>query len=261
MSEAQQERIVAEFTHQAVAFNRSPAMNTSQMVGGLIDVLPVAPGQRWLEVACGPGIVARALAPHVGEVVGVDLTPAMIELARREAAGAGVHNARFMLGDAAALPFEDGAFDGAVTRSSLHHIPLPGRCVAEMARVIRPGGWVAVADHLTAPSPYVAAWHQEIERLRDPSHWACLTRGALRRLAATAGLRLVTEQIEPFALDYEEWLTRGSGGAANRALIELALTLRPGAPCFAVAAGPDGRRYLHLALGRFVWRKPQATKV
>lgn len=64
----------------------------------------------------------------------------MIEKAREEAALEGIGNAEFSVGDATALEFEDASFDGAVTRFSLHHIPVPGRVVAEMARVVGPGG-------------------------------------------------------------------------------------------------------------------------
>jgi ubiquinone/menaquinone biosynthesis C-methylase UbiE len=174
--------IVREFTHQAASFNASPAMRSEGSLGRLVDLVPAAAGERWLEGACGPGLVARALAPRVGEVVGVDLTPTMIDLAREEAAHTGCANVRFLLGDVASLEFEDGSFDGAVTRFSLHHIPVPGRVVVELARVVKPGGWVVVADHLTSEDAEVAAWHQEIERLRDPSHWACLSAVRLRAL-------------------------------------------------------------------------------
>lgn len=252
--------MIAEFTHQAAAFNRSPVMTAQQTLAALVDALPLAAGARWLEVACGPGLISRALAPRVGSVVGVDLTPAMIALARREADAAGLANLRFVVGDALALPFPDGAFDGAVTRFSLHHMQAPGRCVAEMARAVRRGAWVAVADHLTSADPATAAWHQEIERLRDPSHQRCLDPAGLRALAAAARLEPVSERIEPLVIDYEEWLTRGSGGEANRARIERLLTSRAHDPCFrARLAAPGQPRTLELSLGRFLWRRPAAA--
>jgi len=250
-------RVVNEFTHQAETLNRSPVFTLPQTLDALIAMLPAAAGQRWLEVACGSGIVGRALAPHVGEVVGVDLTPAMLAVATREAAGR--ENLRYVQGDATALPFAAGAFDGAVTRFSLHHMPEPERCLAEMVRVVRAGGWVAVADHFTAGDPAVAAWHQQIEQLRDPSHVSCLTPAALRRLAAELGLEPVTERVEPMIIDYEEWVTRGSAGPANRVRIEAALAARPHDACFAVEPGPAGRR-LHLTFGRFLWRSPALRK-
>lgn len=254
--DAQQASIRDEFSRQAESFARSPAMSAAETLGALVELVPADPGGRWLEVACGPGIVARALAPRVGAVAGVDLTPSMIEKARSEAAAVGATNLEFSLGDATALDFPDAGFDGAVTRFSLHHIPVPGRVLAEMARVVRPGGWVVVADHLTDANGDAAAWHAEIERLRDPSHWACLTPERLRRLGGAAGLELDHKEVLTFDIDFDEWLRRGTGGAASAELIERLLTEAPaGAESFHVFDSAEGRRLgLRNSLAR--WRVP-----
>jgi SAM-dependent methyltransferase len=179
----------------------------------------------------------------------------MIEVARREAAAEGIGNAVFSVGDATALEFADGAFDGAVTRFSLHHIPLPGRVVEELARVVRPGGAVAVGDHVTSPDADEAAWHEQIERLRDPSHWACLTPARLRALGEAAGLVLEQEQEIPISIDFDEWIARGSGGPASAGLIARALADRVPAPdVFRVVDRGDGRR-LELRYWISVWRR------
>jgi hypothetical protein len=136
-------------------------------------------------------------------------------------------------------------------------VPLPGRVVAELARVVRPGGVVAAADHVTGDDPVTAAWHEEIERLRDPSHWACLTPARIAGLGRHAGLAVVREERWDFAIDFEEWIGRGSGGAGSRELIEQALREAPrGHLPFRVEAGADGRRTLGLTLAAFVWRRP-----
>jgi SAM-dependent methyltransferase len=248
--------IVREFTHQSEAFNAAPAMRSDQALGRLLELIPDAPGERWLDAACGPGLVARGLASRVGEVHGVDMTPAMVELARREAEREGARNASFSLGDATALAFDADSYDGAVTRFSLHHIPRPGRVVAELARVVRPGGTIVLADHVTSADADVAAWHEEIERLRDPSHWACLTPARLRALGERAGLVLEHEAATPLAIDFEEWIARGSGGEAARGLIATALAEQvPGPDVFRVADAPDGRR-LELVYWLSRWRVP-----
>jgi SAM-dependent methyltransferase len=247
--------IVREFTGQSEAFNAAPVMRSADTLGRLLDLLPAAAGERWLDAACGPGLVVRGLAPRVGEVRGVDMTPAMVELARREAGREGIENGVFSVGDATALEFEPGSFDGAVTRFSLHHIPVPGRVVDELARVVRSGGAIVLADHVTSDDVEAAAWHQEIERLRDPSHWGCLTPRGLRRLGERAGLVLEREQVVPFTLDFEEWLARGSGGERSGDLIARALQERVPAPeVFRVHAG-DGGRLLDLRYSLSLWRK------
>lgn len=251
------EDIVDEFTQQSAGFNASPAMRSEETLGRLIELVPAATGERWLDAACGPGLVARSLAPRVAEVCGVDLTPAMIELARREAERDNLANIAFATGDITRLEFDDATFDGAVTRFSLHHIPLPERVLEELGRVVKPSGWVVVADHLTAEDLHVATWHHQLERLRDPTHWACLTAEQLHMLGERSGLRLVREEQWPFALDYEEWLSRGSTGTQHRTLIERVLAQRTDAPSvFSVTLDPAGIKRLNLTYGAFVWQRP-----
>jgi SAM-dependent methyltransferase len=221
----QDERLVGEFSHQAESFNRSQAANARETLQALVDLAGPRPGERWLEAACGPGVVSRALAPRTGSVEGVDLTPKMVELARREAAG--IANVTFEVGDATSLEHEDGSFDGALARFTIHHVPVPARLVEELVRVVRPGGAVVLADHLLDEDPGAAAWSQELERLRDPSHWVSLPLDRLRALGAAAGLELEAEEITPLSLDFGEWLERGSGTAGARPLIERLLASPP----------------------------------
>jgi SAM-dependent methyltransferase len=249
------EQIVGEFTHQAETFATSAVAQSSRTLDELLRLAAPRADQRWLEVACGPGIVSRRLAPEVAEVHGIDVTPAMIEVALREAAAAKAVNTSFALGDATALDFPDSSFDGAITRFSLHHIPAPGRVLQEMTRVVRVGGAVVVADHLADEDADAAAWSQEIERLRDPSHWGCLSLGRLRRLGAAAGLKLEDEALLPLELDFADWLARGSGGSDAREVIEGLLADPPaGARSFAVQER-DGRRTLGLRMWAGRWAR------
>jgi SAM-dependent methyltransferase len=251
-----EESIRSEFTHQSEAFAASPAMSAAATLDAVVEMVPADREARWLETACGPAIVGRAVAARVGSVHGVDLTPAMVEKAAAEAAAAGIANIEFSLGDATALEFEGDSFDGAVNRFSLHHIPLPGRVLAEMARVVRPGGWVVLADHLTDADGDAAAWHEQIERLRDPSHWACLSRERLLAAGEAAGLTLDSERVIPLDLEYGEWLGRGSGGPGAAALIERLLGEAPAsAESFRVVGSGEERRLL-LRNSVTRWRVP-----
>ncbi|HET7417538.1 MAG TPA: methyltransferase domain-containing protein [Solirubrobacterales bacterium] len=251
-----EESIRAEFTHQTESFARNEVSKMVETLGALVELAPEDPKARWIEVACGPGAIARALAPRVGRVHGVDLTPAMVAKAAEEAGREGLGNVEFAVGDATALEFKDGAFDGAVTRFSLHHIPAPRRVVAEMARVVRPGGWVLVSDFIADPNRDVYAAVEEIERLRDPSHWSCLTAEQLREVGEEAGLEAESQRLIPFEIDYDDWLRRGSGGPAAAELIErLVQRLPEGSGCFRVYEGESGRR-LALVNSLTRWRRP-----
>lgn len=251
-----EDSIRAEFTHQSQSFGTAPAMTSAETLGALIELIPEGAGAKWIDVACGPGVVSQATASRVGSVTGVDLTPAMIEEARRRTSEEGIESVGFTLGDATALEFPDDSFDGAITRLSLHHIPAPHRVVAEMARVVCPGGWVLVSDIVGDGDGEATAWREEIERLRDPSHWVCLTEERLRGAGAAAGLTLDEEKLIPIEIDFDDWLARGSGGADAADLVAELLRRRPsGAKSFSVREDETGR-ILHQRywLGR--WRVP-----
>jgi ubiquinone/menaquinone biosynthesis C-methylase UbiE len=100
------------------------------------------PSTRVLEVGSGPGHLAiRLSSEHRLNVTGVDLDPAMVERARANAsASPEAVNATFVVGDAAALPFSDRSFDLVVSTLSMHHWAKPTAGLAEIRRVLRPGG-------------------------------------------------------------------------------------------------------------------------
>lgn len=98
-------------------------------------------GRRLLEVGCGIGIDTLRLARlGFGEVVGIDLTEVAVEVAAERARREGLAGVRFEVGNAEALPFEDGAFDLVYSFGVLHHTPGIERAVAEVHRVLAPGG-------------------------------------------------------------------------------------------------------------------------
>ena len=94
----------------------------------------------------------------------------------------------WLVGDVVPLPFPDASFSVVVTRYSFHHFLDPKAVLAEMVRVCRPGGRVAVIDVFTS-SPEQAEAYNRVEKLRDPSHVRALSLGELTGLCDDAGLR------------------------------------------------------------------------
>jgi ubiquinone/menaquinone biosynthesis C-methylase UbiE len=114
----------------------------AQWAPQLVETAGIRVGQRVLDVACGTGIVARTAAPRVGtagSVTGVDLNEAMLSVARRVSP-----DLEWRQGDAAALPFEDAAFDAVLSQMAMMFFPDPATALREMARVVRPAGTVAI---------------------------------------------------------------------------------------------------------------------
>ena len=112
------------------------------------------PGLRVLDFGCGPGTISVGLAKAVepGELHGVDMAESQVELARAVAQSQRQPNAVFHVGDVAALPFEDGFFDAAHCHNVLMHIPDTGAALAEVKRVLKPGGIIACREMICESS-------------------------------------------------------------------------------------------------------------
>jgi SAM-dependent methyltransferase len=108
--------------------------------------LHLVPDDDLLEVACGSGVFLATQAAHVRQVAGLDLSELQVDLARQRLAGRiAAGTAEIVKGDAAALPWEDGRFSVVTCMGSVEAFPDPAAALAEMHRVLRPGGRVAVA--------------------------------------------------------------------------------------------------------------------
>jgi ubiquinone/menaquinone biosynthesis C-methylase UbiE len=160
-----------------------------------------------LDVACGAGHLAEDAAPHVRQVVGVDLTSPLLQMGADRIRAAGLTNVLLMEGNAARLPFADQSFDLVVCRAALHHFPRPQGPLAEMARVCRPGGRVAVND-MVAPDAEVREAFDALHRALDPSHVRALLADELDALVRSAvGAQAVTDLGDPRYLPLDRILT------------------------------------------------------
>src|SRR5215472_12303855 len=124
-----------------------PKMGVELSIAGelLCESIPVLAGDRVLDIATASGNTALAAARRRAIVTGVDITPALLDRARLRAAAEGLQ-IEFQEGDATALAFPDASFDVVMTTFGAIFAPDPERTAAEMARVCRPGGKIAMAN-------------------------------------------------------------------------------------------------------------------
>jgi SAM-dependent methyltransferase len=163
---------------------------------------PLGGGETVLDVGCGTGALAHAIAPLVGRVTGVDGDEAILEAARDGAPA----NCVFVIGDAMDLPFEYGSFDIVGCLRVLHHVRRPELVVSEMARVTRPGGTILVADQLGDVDPLRSLEIDRFEHARDATHVRLLPDGDVRHLLDANDLIVRRNEIVHESRDVERFL-------------------------------------------------------
>lgn len=189
-------------------WDRQPRTYDRQM--GLLDRVLFGDTRRWvcakargrvLEVAIGTGL-NLAHYPAEVDLTGIELSPAMLALARQRAAERG-HTVDLRVGDAEALEFGDASFDTVVCTFSLCAIPDHRRAVAEMVRVLRPGGRLLLADHVTSTNPAIRGGQRLAELVSVPLGGEHFRRRPID-LVTEAGLHI--EDHDRFALGIVERL-------------------------------------------------------
>lgn len=158
-----------------------------------------------VDLACGPGTFTRPLAARVGRAVGADVTPAMVEKARAEALRDAISNVEFVCAEAYALPFASGVAGIVSCGYAFHHMTDPQRALGEMARILRPGGRLAITD-MIIPEACDASIQNAIERVRDASHTNTMRVAQFRALAQKLGLRVLSEDLHENWHDFDVWM-------------------------------------------------------
>jgi ubiquinone/menaquinone biosynthesis C-methylase UbiE len=227
MSDPNRSQVQAQFGDKADAYATSAVHASGESLRRLVALVQPETPWRVLDVATGAGHTAHAIAPHVAAVVATDVTAPMLAKARALAAEKGLANVTVAVVDAEVLPFAAGSFDLATCRLAAHHFPDIPQFLASAARLLQPGGRLAIVDNVVPGSlgrGRKARLQQEagryinaLERLRDPSHARCLSLYEWRHAVLEAGF--VREHEE---LDWK-WLAFGPW-AARMGVVEPALT-------------------------------------
>jgi len=159
------------YTQNAIAFMSGRTLDThAEFVLPLLDR-----GLEVLDAGCGPGTITQGIAQHVlpGRVTGIDLDPAQVARASRLAEGLEQTNVRFTTGNVYELPFADASFDLVFSHALFEHLSNPRGALAELRRVLRPGGLIALcspdwdAFEMQAPTPEAEEAIRTYRRLQE----------------------------------------------------------------------------------------------
>jgi ubiquinone/menaquinone biosynthesis C-methylase UbiE len=168
------ERVATDWDTMRLAYYGERVIEKMAEISGVGEDSEVA------DVGIGTGFVAAGIAPRVKRVVVVDNAPAMLEVARGNLTALGVSNVALMAGEVERLPLDDGSVDAAFANMVLHHAEHPTAMLREMARVVRPGGRVAITDEVE----HLYAWMRE----EHADVWLGFGRGQVEHSFAAAGL-------------------------------------------------------------------------
>jgi ubiquinone/menaquinone biosynthesis C-methylase UbiE len=198
-------RISSEFSRQAEHMTSAPAFHAQAVLQRLLKAIGEAPSDRVLDLACGPGIVAQALASQARQIVGIDVTPAMIGLARQRFVSSQITTGQFCVALAEKLPFTSSFFDQVVTRLSVHHFQDSSAVLSEVKRVMVGGGRLIIADVVSSENEEESALHNALEQLRDPTHVRMLAIPEILELLHSAGFEVLQRDAWRQPRAFSEW--------------------------------------------------------
>ena len=208
-----------------------------------------APLRQWpaLDIANGAWHTAAAFAPHIARVLATDITPEMLDEARKLASSKGLATTTTAVADAEALAFGAQSFDLVTCRIAPHHFSSVAKFVSEVHRMLQPGARLhsSTTSRRThrrrrdfpmpiSPRPQPLTMHSK--KTRDRSHVRALTTAEWLTLVAGAGLKVCHHEHQPKAMDFAAWC--GTMNVPDAARLDLQVTLSQASPAFARFSSP-----------------------
>lgn len=193
-----------------------------------------------LDVGCGAGHLGLALAPHLARVVALDPSSPMLATVREAALARGQRHVETVQASAEELPFADASFDLVCSRYSAHHWTKLEAALAEMRRVLKPGGHLLLIDVQGEEDALVDSHLQAIELLRDRSHVRNRSVSQWRGLLKSAGFDHVDHQGWPVHIEFTSWVARMRTPESRVAMIREVQAEAPREVREALAFEPDG---------------------
>ncbi|MCL7413548.1 MAG: methyltransferase domain-containing protein [ANME-2 cluster archaeon] len=206
---------VEQFGKRSNAYAACGTLMDQADLDTVVGLLDLKGHETVLDVATGTGYLAMALAPHVNNVIGIDITPGMLELAVRAAREKGLDNIENLVGDVEHLPFCKPEFDVVSARFSFHHFPEPLKSLSEMAMVLQPGGRLVIEDMVSSEDITKSEYQNTMENLRDPSHIRHYRASDLEQMMHEAGFEVVDRVGGGSDFYLDHWLEMAEPPAGN----------------------------------------------
>jgi ubiquinone/menaquinone biosynthesis C-methylase UbiE len=232
--------VEAQFGRVAENYRTSTVHAGGEDLRRLVEAAALTGGERVLDAGTGAGHTALALAPLAAEVVALDLSAAMLAQGAAQAAERRLANLHFVAGDVEAPDFPPASLDRIVTRYSAHHWPQPGRALAAFRRLLKPGGFLLLADIVGFEAPVLDTHLQAIELLRDPSHVRDHTVAEWQAMLAAAGFACEVLYRWDLPLDFTSWTTRMATPPDAVAMLRRLLAAAPAEVQRGLAVAEDG---------------------
>jgi SAM-dependent methyltransferase len=208
MTQAHKSQVQAQFGGSVDQYVASAGHAAGEDLDWLVARGQARAAARVLDLATGGGHTAIAFARFTPAVVASDLTEPMLRAARGLAAARGAANVAFVAADADALPFRDASFGAVTCRIAAHHFPELLPALRQVARVLRPGGSLLVADILGHDDPELAAFIREVETRRDPTHVRAFRQLEWTAFLRACGLTVIDEAVVTRRRGWDDWTTR-----------------------------------------------------
>ena len=219
MTQSQETIAQSQFGPQAKAYIASAAHAQGADLQRIAAIAAEQMPAHALDLGCGGGHVAYAMAAHAGQVTASDLSPDMTAAVAAEAAQRGLANVETIAAPAASLPFADGAFDMLACRFSAHHWQDVPAGLREARRVLKVGGVAVFADVFAPPLAAADTHLQAVELLRDPSHVRDYSEAEWGAMLAEAGFAITGITKGRLRMDFAEWTARMRTTAPRAAAI------------------------------------------
>lgn len=219
-ADTQQFEIVAEQFHRVAAASADPsATPDKRQLQRLLQLAQPGPNDRVLDPAVGMGAAALAFAPHVHSVLGVDLSPGMLERAEAARAEQQAQNIHFRLGEIGALPLAAQSFEIIICHDLLHYVTGASALLDRFRFLLAPNGRLVMDEPVGSEDPVKRATQNAIELRRDPAITEMFSATEIERKLKGAGFKVIQSERYKVNRELKEWLDQAAADDVTRSAV------------------------------------------